>query len=256
MQAPSSAVRRAICIALVEDEPTQRLMIQTMLESTGFEVRAFADTLALRRDSTHRDVDLILLDWELPNESGLELMRSLRESGQSKKPVIFLTAHPDEQRVVAALDQGADDYILKPPKAAELSARINAVLRRVGGEQATASQDVSPYVLDHTACVLRINEQAVALTQREFELAAHLFRHSGETVSRDSLMIAVWNTSPNVVTRSIDTFISRLRKKLLLDGTHGWKLEALYQRGYRLSRVGESASVEPTDSGPAANARD
>jgi DNA-binding response OmpR family regulator len=243
------AESRRLHVALVEDEATQRLLVARMLEASGFRVSAFADTVALRRDSALQNADLILLDWELPNESGLDLLRSIREAG-TQTPVIFLTAVEDEGRVVHALEFGADDYQLKPPKMAELSARIRAVVRRstqgAGSGPGAGPVHCAPYTLDRSLNQLRLHDRVVPLTAREFELALHFFQHVGQSVGRDMLMIRVWRTNPNVTTRSIDTFVSRLRKKLGLDGTHGWKLEAVYQRGYRLVAVdmASEASVD------------
>lgn len=241
------AESRRLHVALVEDEPMQRLLVSGMLEASGFRVSAFADTVALRRDSALQEADLILLDWELPNESGLELLRSIREAG-TQTPVIFLTGVEDERRAVHALEFGADDYQLKPPKMAELSARIKAVVRRTSQriEPIAGPLYCAPYTLDRSLSQLRLHDRVVPLTPREFELALHFFQRIGQAVGRDMLMIRVWRTNPNVTTRSIDTFVSRLRKKLGLDGTHGWKLEAVYQRGYRLIAV-DAASEVATD---------
>lgn len=246
--APGGGEAAARRIALVEDEPMQRFMLSTLLASAGFEASTFVDGGALLRSPRLREFDLILLDWELPAQSGLQVLRALREDGVAS-PVVFLTASEDERRVVEALDIGADDYILKPPRASELAARIRAVMRRASGAGAATPADATeldcpPYRFDLVNRQLRIAGKPVATTTREFELARHFFAHPGQTISRHSLLVRVWRTSPNVSTRSIDTFVSRLRKRIGLDGSHGWKLEALYQQGYRLVAV-ETQSPAP-----------
>jgi two-component system response regulator RegX3 len=235
-----------LTIALVEDEPTQSFMISTLLESAGFIVAAFADGASLLRNPQLREMDLILLDWELPAQSGLQVMQALREDGIGI-PVVFLTGSEDERRVVEALSVGADDYVLKPPRAAELAARIRAVVRRASSTVTVAQVlDCHPYRFDPANRQLRINGELVATTAREFELARHFFANAGQTISRHTLLVRVWRTSPNVTTRTIDTFVSRLRKRIGLDGSHGWKLEALYQQGYRL--VAHDAETPPARS--------
>lgn len=230
-------------IAVIEDEPVQLRLFQTMLEAAGYAVLGFSNTLDFRRRRGVGDIDLILLDWELPGETGMEFLRSLRDSSSGDVPVIFLTAHEDEQRVVEALQLGADDYVVKPPKAAELAARVGSVLRRTHGPDQGDVLHCSPYTLDLNARTMKIGEEPVRLTAREFDLAVHFFQRVGRAISRDALMVQVWNTAPNISTRTIDTFVSRLRKSLGLNGQHGWKLEGLYQQGYRLSR----SENEPVD---------
>jgi DNA-binding response OmpR family regulator len=242
MQSPATTGGAGRRIAVIEDEPLQLKLYQMMLESAGYEVHGFGSTLEFRRRRGVGDVDLILLDWELPGESGTEFLQSLRDSPNRDVPVIFLTAHEGEQHVVEALRMGADDYVVKPPKAGELVARVATVLRRALGRGADGDTlRCDPYVFDLGSRTLCIGDQPVKLTAREFDLALYFFQRADRAVSRDALMVQVWNTAPTVSTRSIDTFVSRLRKSLGLNGEHGWKLEGLYQQGYRLSRAARSA---------------
>jgi DNA-binding response OmpR family regulator len=152
-------------------------------------------------------------------------------------PVLFLTARGAEADVVHGLRSGADDYLVKPPGKAELMARIEAVLRRSGvAALDVVIRDVQPYEIDTQRRRMTLAGEEVRLTDREFDLAAFLFRRHGRVVSRDTLLLQVWNLGAGVATRTVDTHMSRLRKKLGLDGTHGWQLTAVYQHGYRLER--------------------
>jgi DNA-binding response OmpR family regulator len=143
--------------------------------------------------------------------------------------------------VAQALDAGADDYVVKPPRAVELMARVRALLRRrlVVAEASKPLESTAPYQFDAARREVRVADLVVHLTAREFDLIAHLFRHAGLLVARRELETEALRVSPRVQTRTLDTHISRLRRKLVLDGTHGWKLEGVYQRGYRLMNVRE-----------------
>jgi DNA-binding response OmpR family regulator len=180
----------------------------------------------------------LLLDWNLPDESGIDVLRWLREGGNPRLPVLFLTSRNEEEDIVAGLRAGADDYLTKPPKQGELLARVGALLRRIGlqGEQ-PAEEDAAPYFIDMQRRRVTLEDREVILTEREFDLATYLFRRRGRVVSRDALLEGVWNIRGDVATRTVDTHVSRLRKKLELGGEHGWRLNAVYQHGYRLEQA-------------------
>ena len=109
------------------------------------------------------------------------------------------------------------------------------MLRRVGlGQDAASVEELPPYVIDYSRRRISMNGRDISLTEREFDLAAFLFRRRGRVVSREALLEGVWNIRSDVATRTVDTHISRLRKKLELAGEHGWRLNAVYQHGYRL----------------------
>ncbi len=225
-------------VGALEDDPDQAGLLQLWLEKAGYETLLFANATEFRRRLGSESIDLLLLDWMLPATSGLEVLEWVRGGANPGLPVIFLTARSSQADIVRGLEAGADDYVVKPPKPAELLARVAAVLRRRGThEDAQSSQiDVSPYRVDLNRRRVSINEQEVELTQREFDLAAYLFRRHGRIISREALLEQVWNLSPGVTTRTVDTHISRLRKKLALSGEYGWRLTAVYQHGYRLEQ--------------------
>jgi len=226
-------------IGVLEDDPEQAGLVQIWLEKAGYEALLYADAAAFRRSLGHESIDLLLLDWMLPNSSGLEVLEWVRSAGNPDLPVVFLTARAAESDIVRGLEGGADDYVVKPPKQGELLARVAAVLRRRGlieGE-AGSQLEVGPYTLDFVKRRVRLDGNEFELTQREFDLASYLFRRHGRIVSREALLEQVWNLSPGLTTRTVDTHISRLRKKLALSGEHGWKLTSVYQHGYRLEQT-------------------
>ena len=229
-------------VAHVEDDPSHSLMVATILEGAGFEVHSFADTESFRRHVRGSSVDLVLLDWMLPEGSGLDLLEWIRASNQSKLPVILVTGRESDEDIVTGLTAGADDYIVKPPHPAQLLARINAVLRRSGlATQSFSSNEFLPYVVREDLREIHLNNLRIPTTDREFDLMQYLFRRRGNIVSRETLLKQVWNMQGLVSSRTVDTHISRLRKKLELEGQHGWTLSGVFQHGYRLEQNAESA---------------
>lgn len=225
-------------IGFLEDDPDQAALIAHWLEEGDYVPRLFRTAHEFRRRQGVEGIDLLLLDWMLPDGTGIDVLRWVRASSNATLPVIFLTSRNAEHDMVKALGCGGDDYIVKPAKKGELFARIGAALRRAGFDASGSPLiTVPPYLIDVTRRRVSIDDMEVELTQREFDLANFLFRRSGRTVSRDSLLENVWNLSAHVSTRTVDTHISRLRKKLLLNGEHGWRLAGVYQRGYRLEKV-------------------
>ncbi|MFN8903152.1 MAG: response regulator transcription factor [Lysobacteraceae bacterium] len=237
---------RTIQIGLVEDDPIQAKIIGTMVGNAGMDCLHYVTELEFRRRMGPESIDLLLLDWNLPGVSGLELLRELRQAS-SGLPVIFLTGNDSEQDIVTGLQAGADDYIVKPARPAELVARIRSALRRSGpptGHQVI--EDADPFTFDLERRRLLLHGEPVELTDREFDLLVFLFQGRGKVVSRQTLLAQVWRVGPNVATRSIDTYVSRLRKRLGLQGDSEWRLEGIYQHGYRLVR---SSNDDPADLG-------
>lgn len=224
-------------IGLLEDDPDQAALFRLWLESHGYATRHYPQAAEFRRKLGAESVDLLLLDWNLPDESGIEVLRALRGSG-ARLPVLFLTSRNEEEDIIAGLRAGADDYLSKPPKQGELLARVDALLRRVGFQgESSEDEEAAPYRIEVARRRVTLNGREIALTEREFDLALFLFRRRGRVVSRDALLEGVWNIRGDVATRTVDTHVSRLRKKLELGGENGWRLNAVYQHGYRLEQA-------------------
>ncbi len=228
-------------IALVEDDPIQRKPISAWLEEAGHQCQGFADCQSyLSQSRDPNDHDLLLLDWELPDSTGLELLQWLREQSGHSLPVMFLTRRDHEEDIVAALRSGADDYLIKPARRNELLARIEAVARRNGRVPASSSnQIIGPFEFDSHSRQVKKNGTPLSLTQKEFSLAHYLLSNLGKLITRDELLEKVWFQSASLQTRTVDTHISRLRRKLELIPEQGWHLSAVYQHGYRLDWIGE-----------------
>ncbi len=228
--------RAMISIGLIEDDPVHVELVTAILERAGFLVSSFRSTLEFRRRGGET-VDLILLDWQLPGESGIDFLVSLTTSEVAPPPVIFLTAHGEEERVVEGLNAGADDYLVKPVRAAELVARVQAVLRRNAVFNRDPVESYEPFEFHLEKRQALLHGEAVNLSSREYDLLLFLFQRNGRIVSREVLLRQVWRVGPDVNTRTVDTYVSRLRRRLGLNGENGWRLAGIYQHGYRLLRA-------------------
>lgn len=230
---PGLPLDRGAAIALVEDSDEQAQLIAAMLAAAGFDVRHYDSVERFELDESLGFAALVL-DWELPAESGIDLLKRMRNGCGGGLPVLMLTARGDEADVVAALDAGADDFLTKPARASELVARLRALLRRAAPR--IDAVDTAPYRFDDGARVVIRAGDLVELTPREFDLARHFFSRPGSLVPRRELEEGVLKIDNKVISRALDTHVSRIRRKLALDGSLGWKLEGVYQRGYRLTR--------------------
>ena len=223
-------------ILLVDDNDQQREMIGLWLTSGGHTFDASATQTAFLERLSQTRGDLLLVDWSLPDGSGAEILQWVRSNLGWDTPAMVLTANEEEETVVEALRAGADDYVSKKVKPKELLARITAVTRRVTPVALTLTR-LDVYEADTVQQRLSVNQEAIALTQKEFDLATYLLQNPDKLLSRDHLLNAIWGLNTDVDTRTVDTHISRLRKKLMLDGTHGWRLAPIYGYGYRLQRA-------------------
>lgn len=224
-------------IALLEDDTLLAKVIRNWLVSAGHDCQIYAKGHTLIRTLGRETFDLIIIDWMLPDISGIEVLRWIRRHINWRIPVLFVTARDSEADIVQALDEGADDYMPKPVKQLETLARINALGRRAlpqGEPQGVL--EFGQYKFDVDTGTAYLNGAPVELTRKEFELALFLFRSEGRVLSRGHMLESVWGQNPELNTRTVDTHVSRLRHKLELRPEHGWQLKAIYQHGYRLER--------------------
>lgn len=233
-------------IAMLEDDPDQSELLGLWLEDAEHSVVTYnlgrEFTRGVRRDS----FDLYLLDWLLPDVSGIDVLHKLRAELQDTTPVLIATVKNEERDIVLALESGADDYLVKPIRRRELIARVEAVARRASRALPDLEKfDAPPYTMDLGRRSASLDGESISLTHREFELAMFFFRNSGRVVSRNHILEAIWGIdNSGVSTRTVDTHISRLRKKMRLNEENGWVLSAIYQHGYRLEQLGQSDSLE------------
>jgi len=228
-------------ILIVDDHREIRELVARVLSKEGFRVSAAADGRAMHKALADGRIDLILLDLMLPGEDGLSLCRSLR--AQSDIPIIMLTAKGDEVDRVIGLEMGADDYLPKPFGSRELIARIKAVLRRSGHERAEAAHAAKPkfyrfdrWTLDAGArALLRDDGVTISLSTGEFDLLLALVERPQRVLSRDQLLDLARGRSAGAFDRSIDTQISRLRKKIEADPSNPAIIKTVWGGGYTLT---------------------
>ncbi len=221
-------------ILVVEDEPAIRELIGFACESSGYEVlragtvHEASDLLASSR------VNLILLDWMLPDLSGLQWLDKLKHDERyAALPVIMLTARGTESDKVAGLDAGADDYVVKPFSPRELIARMRAVLRR-GGTEAEKTVTCGPLSINESRFCAKVNDKIVKLGVIEFKLLLVLASSPGRVYSRAQLLSRVWDDASELDERTVDVHILRLRKQLA-DTAAASLLETVRGLGYRAS---------------------
>jgi two-component system, OmpR family, phosphate regulon response regulator PhoB len=222
-------------ILVVEDERPIREMIAFGLRRAGFEVREAADARSGRAEVANRRPDLLLVDWMLPDTSGLEFTRGLKRDRETRElPVIMLTARAEEGDKVAGLEGGADDYITKPFSPRELLARINAVLRRAMPAEGSERVEIEGLVLDQSSQRVSSGERTVALGPTEYRMLAFFMTHPERVYTREQLLDRVWGGNVYVEERTIDVHIRRLRKALEEFG-YDRLIQTVRGSGYRFS---------------------
>jgi two-component system, OmpR family, phosphate regulon response regulator PhoB len=222
-------------ILVVEDERPIREMIAFGLRRAGFEVREAADARSGRAEVANKLPDLLLVDWMLPDTSGLEFTRALKRDRETRElPIIMLTARAEEGDKVAGLEGGADDYITKPFSPRELLARINAVLRRTTAVEGAERIDIEGLVLDQSSQRVTSGEKTVALGPTEYRMLAFFMTHAERVYTREQLLDRVWGGNVYVEERTIDVHIRRLRKALEEFG-YDRLIQTVRGSGYRFS---------------------
>ena len=235
-------------ILVIEDEPAMREGLRYNLEFEGHEVALAADGYAGLNAAKKGEADLILLDLMLPGLGGLEVLKRLRQDGL-RTPVVILTAKGQEADKIAGLGLGADDYVTKPFSVRELLARITAVLRRAGGQADSpvpARFRFGDVEVDFERRQVMRGGKPVLLSFKEFEIIRFFVRRRGQIVSRDELLDQVWGYAEDAIpnTRTVDTHIAKLRKKLEGDATRGRYIQTVHKVGYRFQgdEAGEPAA--------------
>jgi DNA-binding response OmpR family regulator len=199
-------------IVVVDDEPSIADLVSMYLEREGFRVlQAATGEAGLDAFRTHRP-RLVVLDVGLPDIDGLEVCKRIRQSSQI--PVIFLTARADEVDRVLGLELGADDYVTKPFSAAELVARVKAVLRRVDGAPAPEVVQAGRVTIDAGRREVRVDDTPVELTTKEFDLLRFLAERPGLALSRQQILDGAWGHDWYGDARTVDVHIAQVRKKL------------------------------------------
>ncbi len=224
-------------IALLEDEHEQAQYIQAILAERGHPCDHFPSGQAFLSAVLHRSYDLLILDWQIPDTTGIEVLEHVRANLNWQIPVVFLTQRDSEADIVRALDAGADDYLAKPASEAELVARINALARRTQPDTEKELLNYGPFRIDTQQRTIQLHNQPLTLTDKDFDLTLFLFQNQGRLLTRDMLLERVWGMANDINTRTVDTHMSRLRRRLGLTPENGFRIKTIYQRGYRLETM-------------------
>ena len=236
-------------IAVLDDDPAQlsylvhALARQLEMGEETVSCCPFHKGEALRKSLRGGETyDLLVLDWNVPDLDGVELLNWLRSFQKSDVPVIMLSSRSSERDVANALGLGADDYVVKPFRTLELCARIRRLLSRKPSAVSTEADRFGNWKFDHPTLSVHFSApagtlQKIALTDREFRLALALFRHIGQPVSRAYLLETLGVPGEEMPSRALDSHVYRLRNKLNLHSASGLRLQTVYGRGYRLVRV-------------------
>jgi DNA-binding response OmpR family regulator len=219
-------------VVVVEDEITVRDVIRFHLERSGLHVTTY-ETTRDAVDALH-GADVLVLDWMLPSESGLNFLRRLRTDPALRRlPVLMLTARAAEAERVEGLESGADDYLTKPFSAAELVARVRALLRRSAPDTPPTLTN-GPLTIDLGAAEARLGGERLTLTRREFDLLAFLAQNVGRVYGRAELLDRVWGADFLGGERTVDQHVTQLRAHLREDPALPRLLETVRGKGYRM----------------------
>ena len=220
-------------IVIVEDDVTLGLSLEITLRGLGHEVVRAGSLREAREVLADGAPDLVVLDLGLPDGDGLDLCRELRQAG-SRAAVIVLTARGTLEARVMGLESGADDYISKPFELPELVARVESRMRRQRWNAPARTVSMGRLEVDFDRRSAMVDDEPVTLTDLELRLLSYLYDNAGFPVSRETLLADVWDLDPSTKTRTVDVFVSRLRRLIEHDTKRPQFLQNVRGHGYRL----------------------
>jgi len=221
-------------VLIAEDEGALVTLLRYNLEREGYRVLEAKDGEEALLVAAEEKPDLILLDWMLPQLSGIEVCRRLRTRLETRNmPIVMLTARGEETDRIRGLDTGADDYLTKPFSMTELLARLRAVMRRIRPSLAEDVVQVGDIEMDRAAHRVRRSGKEIHLGPTEYKLLDHLIQHPGRVFSREQLLDAVWDRDAEIEPRTVDVHVRRLRKALNVEGVKD-PIRTVRSAGYSL----------------------
>jgi two-component system phosphate regulon response regulator PhoB len=221
-------------VLVAEDESALVTLLRYNLEREGYRVLDTQDGEEALLIASEEKPDVIILDWMMPQLSGIEVCRRLRQRQETRNvPILMLTARGEETDRIRGLDTGADDYITKPFSMTELLARLRAVMRRIRPGLAEDIIKVGDLEMDRAAHRVRRGGKDIHLGPTEFKLLDHLIQHPGRVFSREQLLDAVWGSDVYVEARTVDVHVGRLRKALNVEGVRD-PIRTVRSAGYAL----------------------
>lgn len=239
-------------IAALDDDALQLELFKRATAALGHVCHTYLTGAALLKDLRRETFDLLIVDWHLPDTSGPEVVRWVREHVGPDLPILFVTSRQEERDIIEGLGSGADDFMVKPVRVGELNARLGALLRRAYPPAVAGVLEFGPYRFIAETRTLEMHGQPVELKNREYDLALFFFQNMGRLLSRDHLREIIWGQSAEVISRSLDTHVSRLRTQLDLRPANGFIVTAVYGVGYRFEAVTPKTADTPTPAAAAA----
>jgi DNA-binding response OmpR family regulator len=221
-------------IALADDDRDIRDQVSALVRKAGHIVDDFSNGLDMQKALQRDTYDVVLLDWNMPGQTGFEVLKWAGENLEAAPPFILLTSRQDKSDIVAGLEAGAVDYIVKPESEEVIRARIEAAARRTAVRETRDKAEFGPFEVDYNARSISRDGEAITLTAKEYDLAVLLFENIDRPLSRSYLFSRVWGGNIDVETRTIDMHISRLRSKLGLTPESGLVIRTVFGFGYRM----------------------
>lgn len=226
-------------IVVLDNDRSQADLICQVLTSAGHLCHGFQNGKDLLTHMRKDNYDMLIMEWQVSDMTGAEVIKRARERMPEKAPVLFLATSTGEDDIVAGLAAGADDYMIKPLRRSEMLARVQALLRRAYPTQNGAEQlQFGQYTFETRPGRLLKDGAVLDVTHKEFSLALLFFRNLGRPLSRAYIHEAVWIRESALPSRTMDTHVSRVRNKLQLKPENGFRLVPVYSYGYRLEKLG------------------
>lgn len=225
-----------LTVCILEDELPHAQLVTGWLVGEGYTVVHCDNGAEFLRQVTAQPADILILDWQLPDCEGIDILARLRQQQNFRGPIVFATAKDSEEDIVRGLSTGADDYIVKPLRKAELLARLSAVWRRSGRELPDVLE-LGQVKLDLKEVQAFVEGERVELKPTEFKLAACVFANRGKLLSRQFLLREVWGVEADLDTRTVDMHMSKVRRVLKIGPNMGYCIKTIYRHGYRLEAL-------------------
>ena len=230
-------------VAIADDEQEILDQVSTVVKAAGHTVDCFRNGIDLQNALKRETYDVVLLDWNMPGYTGLEIVTWADETLSVRPPFILLTSRREKGEVVRGLEAGASDYIVKPESEDVIRARIEAAGRKTKTDMKERHLTFGAYEFDQKESVVSKDGQAIALTAKEYQLALLFFQNIDRPLSRGYLFSRVWGGNANLETRTIDMQVSRLRSKLELKPHNGFVIRTVFGFGYRMDSFNEEAEA-------------
>lgn len=229
-------------LALVDDDIECSEYAARVLHDAGYTAEIFTSVASFKNAYQRDTFDIVFLDWVMPAATGIAVVAWLRQSSAPTVPVVMISSKAESDDIAEALDAGADDYVVKPVDPTILLARVKALLRRTYENQRAESDiAINGVVLNPQSGLATVHGEPIEITTKELELAYAFFANIGRPLARSYLLETIWGKNRNVITRTLDAHVSKIRRKLALRAENGFVLQTIYSYGYRLELIPDAA---------------